>query len=71
MMGDRSGSPSRVHTSEDKVHQKDEYWYVRSVLRSKRAGPHKQAWPGVVGRYSMIAEKALLEKGYYTTTILN
>jgi hypothetical protein len=50
-MGDRSGSSSRVRTSEDKVHRKDLCWSVREVhVLGKRldlSGPDLEE----VGRY--------------------
>ena len=59
-MGDRSGSPSRVRTSGDKVRRKDLWGSVRAVYVLENL-PDVNG-PGLVeaGRYRMVSEPTLV-----------
>ena len=58
-MGDRSGSSSRVRTSEDKVRRKDLFWSVRAVYILEKLSD--VSGPGLeeAGRYKMVSEPTL------------
>jgi hypothetical protein len=60
-MGDRPGSSSRVHTSEDKVRKKDLCWSVRAVYvlekRPDVSGPSLEE----VGRYRIVTASTRAE----------
>jgi hypothetical protein len=59
-MGDRPGSSSQVHTSEDQVRRKDLYWSMRAVYviekRPDVSGPDLEK----VGYYRMVSEPTLM-----------
>ena len=53
-MGDRPGSSSRVHTSEDKVRRKDKCWSVRAVYILVKPPDVSGPSLGEVGRYKFL-----------------
>ena len=58
-MGDRSGSYSRVRTSEDKVCKKDMCWSVRIVCVLIKLPDVSGPGLGEAGRYKMVSEPSL------------
>ena len=55
-MGDRPGSSSRVHKSEDKVYRKDMCWSVRIVCVLIKLPDVSEPGLGEAGRYRMVSE---------------
>ena len=58
-MGDRLGSSSRGHMSEDKVHRKDWCWSVRAVYVLGKLSDVSVPGLEEVGRYRMVSEPTL------------
>ena len=53
-MGDRPGSSSRVHSSEDKVRRKDLCWSVRAVYILEKLSDVSGPGLGEAGRYKLL-----------------